>query len=111
LNLSAPKAEYVGKKLAAYRRYLLWLNQQLPDAVFQAKLKAGIGRLFPNQLQHWGGKPRLGDALKFWLFFWSFTGRPNFALLRALLGVPGLKRSRRPVADGLPGLASPSDTR
>jgi glycosyltransferase involved in cell wall biosynthesis len=86
-NLSSPKPEHVGKKLAAFRSYLLWCKREFPDDGLQQKLRHHVRAWLPAQIHFWGGKPRLNDALRFWLFFSRFTRHPDYRLLRILLGL------------------------
>jgi glycosyltransferase involved in cell wall biosynthesis len=91
LNLSSPKPEMVRAKLGAFRLYLNWLQDYFPEPEFQARLKSGISKLFPNQIQHWGGNPGKMYGLHFWYFFSRYTGTPNLLLLRTLMGLDGLR--------------------
>jgi glycosyltransferase involved in cell wall biosynthesis len=87
VNLSSPKPEHVGKKLAAFRSYLLWCKREFPDETLQRKLRVQAGAWFPRQIGLWGGEPRFMEGLRFWLFFSGFTRDCNYRLLRRFLGL------------------------
>jgi glycosyltransferase involved in cell wall biosynthesis len=87
VNLSSPKPEHVGKKLAAFRNYLLWCKREFPDEMLQQKLRSQVGAWLPDQVGFWGGQPQLMDGLRFWLFFSRFTRNFNYKLLRTFLGL------------------------
>ena len=88
VNLSSPKPEHVGKKLAAFRNYLLWCKREFPDDALQQKLRSQVAVWFPDQIDFWGGEPRLMEGLRFWLFFSRFTRNNNYGLLRRFLRLP-----------------------
>ena len=87
VNFSSPKPEHIGKKLAAFRSYLLWCKREFPDNTLQQRLRSQVGAWLPDQIAFWGGQPRLTDGLRFWLFFSRFTQTYNYRLLRTLLGL------------------------
>ena len=88
LNVSSPTPEHVGRKLAAFRRYLLWCTREFPDASLQQQLRSQVRAWLPDQIRPWGGGPRLVDGARFWLFFARFTRHWNYRLLRAFLSRP-----------------------
>jgi glycosyltransferase involved in cell wall biosynthesis len=92
VNLSSPKPEHVGKKLAAFRSYLLWCKREFSDHTLQQKLRSQVVAWLPDQIGFWGGQPWLMDGLRFWLFFSRFTRNCNYELLRTFLG---LRRFRK----------------
>ena len=91
LNLSAANPGLVGLKLKAFRKYLLWLRREFKDPAIQKKLREEVGKWFPDQIPHWGGKPNLFTGIGFWCFFSWFTHQANFDLLSRLIHVPRVR--------------------
>jgi glycosyltransferase involved in cell wall biosynthesis len=87
VNVSSPKPEHVGKKLAAFRNYLLWCKREFPDDTLRQKLRSHVAAWLPAQIPFWGGEPRLRDGIRFWVFFCRFTRKCDYRLLRRFLGL------------------------